>query len=170
VRREARAPLRPWDEEFPLESAEERYVTRRQFLRFLTLTSVGMLVGNLVILARSRMRRHDPFPASVVARVDELAIGGVKLFRYPAATSPCILVRTGPDEFAAYAQTCTHLSCPVYYAPASNRLECPCHRGAFSLRDGRVLQGPPMRPLPRIRLERRGGDLVATGVETAGES
>ena len=30
------------------------------------------------------------------------------------------------------------------------------------------LQGPPPRPLPRILLQRRGDDLVATGVEEGG--
>jgi len=45
-----------------------------------------------------------------------------------------------------------------------NRLECPCHEGYFSVHDGSVIQGPPPRPLARVVLERRGGELVATGM------
>ncbi len=73
-------------------------------------------------------------------------------------------MRKRDGEFVAYSQKCTHLSCAVYYSKNNNRLECPCHEGYFSIEDGRVLQGPPPRPLPRIQIERRGDQLIATGV------
>ncbi|HEX8985876.1 MAG TPA: Rieske (2Fe-2S) protein, partial [Bryobacteraceae bacterium] len=76
----------------------------------------------------------------------------------------CILVRPTENRFVAYSQKCTHLSCAVYYSRQRNRLECPCHEGYFSIADGRVLQGPPPRPLPAIQLERRGELLVAVNV------
>jgi Rieske Fe-S protein len=79
-------------------------------------------------------------------------------------------VRTSADEYVAYSQKCTHLSCAVYYSAAHGRLECPCHNGAFSVRDGSVLQGPPPRPLPRVVLQRRGNKLVATGMEIQAEA
>ena len=65
----------------------------------------------------------------------------------------------------AYSQKCTHLSCAVYPSDDGRRLECPCHEGYFSVEDGRVLQGPPPRPLPEIVLEWRGDELWATGVD-----
>ena len=160
--RPSREPL--WREELSIYKSEEQYVSRRQFAKFLVLTSLGMLVGNLWILLRSRLPRLASFPQVVVARHGELAVGGVKLFRYPSAQEPCILVRTGEESYAAFSQKCTHLSCAVYYARERNRLECPCHEGYFSIRDGHVLQGPPQRPLPRIALERRRDELVAVGV------
>ena len=86
------------------------------------------------------------------------------MFAYPGPQDQCILVRSGESAYVAYSQKCTHLSCAGFYAPEHRRLECPCHEGYFSVRDGSVLQGPPSRPLPRIMLERRGSDLVATGV------
>ena len=153
-----------WREEFPIEAVEERYVTRRQFLRFLTLTGFGMLAGNLVILAKSLLRRPETYPEKVVARAGEIPPGRARLFSYPRDNDPCILLHTRDGGFTAFSTTCTHLSCPVHYAGATGRLECPCHRGAFSALDGRVLQGPPERPLPRIRLETRGDVLVAVGM------
>ena len=42
-----------WKDEFSVFTSDERYVTRRQFTKFLTLTSLGMFVGNLWILVRS---------------------------------------------------------------------------------------------------------------------
>ena len=41
----------------------------------------------------------------------------------------------------------------------------PLGEGLFELRTGRPIAGPPPRPLPRILLEVRGGDVFATGVE-----
>ena len=154
-----------WKDEFSVFTRDERYVTRRQFTKFLTLASLGMFVGNLWILARSYFAKSPVFPASNVAKAGEIPVGGVKLFSYPTPADRCILVRTGEDEFNAFSQKCTHLSCAVYYERETNRLACPCHHGYFSAKDGSVLQGPPPRPLPRILLERHGRELVAIGVK-----
>jgi Rieske Fe-S protein len=162
-RRPSSAPL--WQDEFPVFTADERYVNRRQFTKFLTLTSFGMLAGNLWILARSLFYRAPSFPPHPVAAIDELPVGGVKTFAYPTKENPCILVRTGADSWAAYSQKCTHLSCAVYYAREENRLECPCHQGFFSIADGSVLQGPPQRSLPRVTLEKKDGQLIAIRIE-----
>jgi arsenite oxidase small subunit len=162
-RRASATPL--WRDEFAISQADERYVNRRQFAKFLVLTSLGMFVGNVWIAIRSRLRREPVFAPRAVARVSEVAVDGVKLFNYPGDHDPCLLVRTGAEAFVAYSRKCTHLSCAVFYAPGPRRLECPCHEGYFAVEDGAVLQGPPPRPLPRVVLERRGDDLVATGLE-----
>jgi Rieske Fe-S protein len=85
-------------------------------------------------------------------------------FGYPNADEPCLLLRPGADTFVAFAQKCTHLGCPVLYEPREGRLQCPCHAGFFSAADGRVLAGPPPRPLPRVVLERRGREIWAVGM------
>jgi nitrite reductase/ring-hydroxylating ferredoxin subunit len=157
-----------WRDEFSVYTADERYVNRRQFTKFLTLTSFGMMVGNLWVLAKSRLHRPPSFPRSAIASLEEIPVGGVKIFNYPAANDPCILVRTATEDYVAYSQKCTHLSCAVYYEEEQNRLACPCHQGFFSITDGSVLQGPPQRALPRVALEKEGGQLFATRME--GES
>jgi Rieske Fe-S protein len=164
--KETKARTEPlWRDEFSVDQATDRYVTRRQFSKFLILTSLGMFVGNVWILIRSWLSPIASFQPRVIGTVDDLGIGEVKLFSYPTEEDPCILVRTAADRFAAYSQKCTHLSCAVYYAKEENRLECPCHEGYFSVEDGRVLQGPPPRPLPRLVLQRDGNNLIATGIE-----
>jgi nitrite reductase/ring-hydroxylating ferredoxin subunit len=161
---DSRNPL--WKDEFSVHSVDERYVTRRQFSKFLVLTSLAMFVGQVWILVKSWLAGKAPAPApSVIASKNELQVGGVKLFTYPTPEDHCILVCTAPETYVAYSQKCTHLSCAVYYSQASKKLECPCHRGFFDVNDGRVLAGPPTRPLPRIELEARGNDLVAIGVK-----
>lgn len=154
-----------WKDEFSIHTADERYVSRRQFVKFLTLASLGMFVGNLWILGRSYFAKKTVFPRATVAGVGEISVGGVKLFAYPTPADRCILVRTTENEYNAFSQKCTHLSCAVYYEKETNRLACPCHHGYFSATDGSVLQGPPPRPLPRVHLERQGQEFVAIGVK-----
>jgi Rieske Fe-S protein len=163
LRRVSSEPL--WKEEFSVHTADERYVTRRQLTKFLVLTSLGMFIGNIWIVIRSLLRKPPSFPQRVVATHGELPIGGVKLFTYPAEEDHCILIRTSDSAYVAYSQKCTHLSCAVYYSRENDRLECPCHHGFFSIKDGAVLQGPPSRPLPRIVLEVRGDKLIASEVK-----
>ena len=165
LRRSSSEPL--WKEEFSVRTADERYVTRRQLTKFLVLTSFGMFVGNLWILVRSMLSKAPSYPQQTVARLGEIPVGGVKLFTYPTKDDHCILVRTSENEHVSYSQKCTHLSCAVYCSREDSRLECPCHKGFFSVADGSVLQGPPSRPLPKIILESRGGELVAVDIKTS---
>lgn len=159
-----RKPL--WAEEFSVHGAEDKYVLRRQFTKFLVLTSAGMFAGNVWIWVRSLFAsRHSQTPEVAVANASEIPVGGVKLFAYPNAEDTAIMVRKADGALVAYSQKCTHLSCAVYYSQANNRLECPCHEGYFSIDTGRVLQGPPPRPLPRIRLRQSGERIYAIGVD-----
>lgn len=164
----SKTPL--WAEEFSVHGAEDAYVLRRQFTKFLILTSLAMATGNAWIWIRSLFAApHPDHPAQPIIRASDLPAGGVKLFAYPTDIDPAILVRKPDGTLAAFSQKCTHLACAVYYSAVQNRLECPCHEGYFSIDTGRVLQGPPPRPLPRILLEERDGVIVATGVDPQGE-
>ena len=154
-----------WRDEFSVYAADERYVTRRQFSKFLVLTSAAMFVGQIWIVVKSWFsRKPSAPPEQTIALKDEISVGEVKLFTYPTPEDHCIMVRTSQETYVAYSQKCTHLSCAVYYSQKSNRLECPCHNGVFAVEDGRMLAGPPTRPLPQILLDRRGNRLVAIGV------
>ena len=162
LRSPSKEPL--WKDEFSVLTSDERYVTRRQFTKFLMLASLGMFVGNLWILAKAYFANAPSFPSVAVGEVGEIPVRGVKLFAYPTRQDHCILIRTSEDEYVAYSQKCTHLSCAVYFSAKEDRLECPCHQGFFSVKDGSVLQGPAPRPLPQISLERDGAKLLAVGV------
>jgi Rieske Fe-S protein len=167
LRRPSAEPL--WREEFSVFTADEHYVGRRQFAKFLVLTSAGMFVGQIWILLKSWRAREPAFPEQVIANIADVPVNGVALFRYPGPDDPCILVRLDENRFAAYSQKCTHLSCAVHYVRESGHLVCPCHEGHFSAKTGQVLQGPPPRPLPRILLRRDGTRLLAVGVDLQSE-
>ena len=155
-----------WRRDFPIDWGQDEYVSRRDLVKFMVLTSGAFAVGQTWLVVRSALdRRRSAPPAMPVASVDELPVGGAKTFSYPEGSTPRLLIRTGADRFVAYDQQCTHLLCPVVPAVEQGKLHCPCHNGWFDLATGRPLSGPPRRPLPRILLEIRDGTVYATGVE-----
>ena len=155
-----------WRSDFPIEWEGDQYVTRREMVKFLTLGSLILAAANWATALAGRLLRRKPSVETLVGRVDQLENGSF-LFRYPTDQDPCIAVRTPEGNLVAYSQVCTHLSCAVVYNKEANQLDCPCHRGAFNILQGAPIGGPPTRPLPRIRLERRGEQIFATGVEVS---
>jgi menaquinol-cytochrome c reductase iron-sulfur subunit len=51
--------------------------------------------------------------------------------------------------YIAITTKCSHVGCPVRWIPAAERFVCPCHGGVYDLL-GRVVSGPPVRPLDRF--------------------
>ena len=158
-----------WRRDFPIDWPADDYRSRREFAGLLLLTSLAFAVGQLWIVALSiRRRSQSAWPVLDVAGVDEIPVGGIRVFEYPAAGDPCVLVRLGPNHFVAYDRRCTHLSCPVVPRPEVGRFDCPCHAGHFDIATGAPLAGPPRRPLPRVTLEVRAGRVFATGLISEG--
>jgi len=155
-----------WRNDFPIDWPQDELVARRDFTKFLVLTSFAFLVGQVWIAVENfaRKRRGQP-PVRMIAKLDAIPVAGALTFAYPEPHDDCILVRTAEQRFVAYGQKCTHLSCAVTPQPGENRLYCPCHHGSFDLATGIPTAGPPRRPLPRIKLEIRDGAIYATGVE-----
>jgi len=154
-----------WREDFPVRWDEDHYMTRRELAKFLTLGS-GLLAGVNVLIALIGLTKTAPAaPERRIAAAADLAPGASLLFHYPTDQDPCIAVRDASGRIDAFSQVCTHLSCAVVHRPAEQALACPCHRGLFSAHSGEPLAGPPTRRLPRIVVEQRDGDLVATGIE-----
>lgn len=158
-------------QDFPIDWEEDHFVSRREFFKFMTLASGGLALGSAALAVWSRVPRDQrKFDPAKVVRASEIAPGTALAFTYPRPTDLCLLVRKPDGEFVAYSRRCTHLSCPVDYQPEQHRLYCPCHNGAFAVDDGRVLQGPPPRPLPRVMLETRGDEVWAVGVTSEEET
>jgi len=68
--------------------------------------------------------------------------------------------RTGEQDFIVYSVHCTHVGCPITWSPQARRFFSPCHGGVFDA-DGRVLAGPPPRPLDRYEVKIENGVLFA---------
>ena len=155
-----------WRKDFPIDWPEDHYVERRDFMKFMVLTSLAFTVGQFWIAAQNLLRRRRGRPELTrLTSVAEVPIGSTRIFTYPTGHDPCLLVRPDEATFVAYSQECTHLSCAVLPDVEHGVIRCPCHDGLFDLASGRPLAGPPRRPLSRVRLEVRGGELFAAGVD-----
>jgi Rieske Fe-S protein len=155
-----------WRRDFPIDWPQDAYVERRDFMKFMVLTSFAMVAGQFWIAAQNWIRRRQgALQIRRIATVTDIAVGGTLTFQYPGEHDPCVLVRLADSEFVAYSQKCTHLSCAVIPRPEQGVLHCPCHEGLFDIRTGHVTAGPPPRPLPRILLDVRGDAIYATGVD-----
>ena len=155
-----------WRQDFPIDWPQDQYVARRDFTKFLTLTSLAFVVGQLWIGLQNWWRSgRGEHPVKPIGRLEDIPIGSVRTFEYPDENDWCILLRVNESTLLAYDQKCTHLSCAVVPSLAEGKLHCPCHHGYFDLATGRPLAGPPRRPLPRILIRIRNGIVEAYGVE-----
>jgi nitrite reductase/ring-hydroxylating ferredoxin subunit len=155
-----------WRRDFPVDWPQDSYIARRDFTKFLCLTSFAFVVGQFSLLIQNWFRRRRGQPPMVrIAEIDKVPIGGALVFHYPDEHEPCLLLRPEADTFLAYSQKCTHLACAVVPHSDQQTLYCPCHHGYFDQATGRAIAGPPRRPLPRITLRVNGNAVYATGIE-----
>ena len=164
------APLPPraaGDVDFPIERVEAEHVTRREFAKFLCLVSGGMAVGSGWVAVKDKIFPPFTFEGErFVCRMDEVALGATHPFQIEGSKVPYILIHLNDGSFRAYEQKCTHLSCAVYYSPTKDKIECPCHNGWFDAKDGKVLAGPPPRPLPHLEVVIRDGGVYVREPQT----
>ena len=154
-----------WRKDFPIDSAVDEYVARRDFAKFLVLTSGAFVAGQAWIAAQHIVRKNRPAAQRLrIASLREIPAGTSRVFGYPNANDRCLLICPRPGVLLAYSQSCTHLSCAVVPRIAEGVLHCPCHEGYFDLATGRNIAGPPPRPLPRIELAIEGDEVYAIGV------
>lgn len=155
-----------WRQDFPIDWPEDQFVARRDFAKFLVLTSGAFVAGQGWIAAKDllRSKRTAP-PRKMVALLSELSVGTSTVFSYPTEHARCLLIRPEADVLLAFSQSCTHLACAVVPRIAEGVIHCPCHEGYFDLHTGQNIAGPPPRPLPRIVLEVEGDQVFAVGVE-----
>lgn len=157
-------PQPRWRHDFPIDWPQDEYVSRRDFTRFVVLTSLAFTVGQFWILLQNSWRRaQGALPIVTIGPLADLPVGGSHTFAYPTEDAPCVVVRLDETNLVAYDRLCTHLLCPVIPEPDHGYLHCPCHEGYFDIATGQPLAGPPQRPLARILLEVRDGILYATG-------
>lgn len=120
--------------------------------RFLAVLLSG--IGTAVVLAAGwpLWRYLSPLEApGEAARVTipraQVPLGGAHFFSFRG--QPAVLLQATPGSFTAFSAVCTHLGCIVQWLSDREEFLCPCHAGRFAA-DGRVLGGPPPRPLPSL--------------------
>jgi Rieske Fe-S protein len=142
---------------------------RRKVVNYLLGTSVA---GWLATILYPVLRYLNPLQAS--ASADEVVLGdeakgdiAAAGFAIVALGSERVLVFRDPQQrLRACSAKCTHEGCTVQYKADESIIWCACHNGRFDL-DGRVLSGPPPRPLPPYKAA---GSLETRVVVSRGET
>ena len=107
---------------------------------------------------------------SEVGAIDEFDIGETRFGWLKPVTQPvwpeaaprtgAFISRKVDGSFDVFHIHCTHAGCPINWSSGAQRFFSPCHGGVFD-QDGRVLAGPPPRPLDRYELRVENGVLYA---------
>ena len=143
--------------------------SRRSFLNL--LLGVGLLawLGSIV---HPVIRYLKPLAATgpggpIKLTTEELAkLDKDKFLILRAGTSKILVFQDGTSQVRALNAKCTHEGCTVQFVPGDSVIWCACHNGRFDL-DGRVLAGPPPRPLSRYTAQRGADGSVTVTPEVA---
>jgi Rieske Fe-S protein len=136
---------------FPIEADAESTVDRRRLL-----CGAGAAAALVVLGEWSRRARERAVPApgpAVLADPGTLAVGEARALTTTDGRA-AVAVRLDAETVVAFDRRCPHLGCPVRWAGARGRFECPCHRAAFDARTGAVLHGPPRTGLTPVTVRR----------------
>jgi cytochrome b6-f complex iron-sulfur subunit len=122
---------------------------RRRLLNTILGTSV---LGWLATILYPVVRYLSPLEEAVNAdeavlsdkSVHDVADAGFAIV--PLGTERVLVFQDSRGKVRATSAKCTHEGCTVQYKADESVIWCACHNGRFDL-DGRVLSGPPPRPL-----------------------
>ncbi len=143
-----------WAEDFPLDQNRDSHVSRRDFIRYLGLVSLGFFAGTAGVWVKSWVKSQQvrSYVSKKIIDNEDLGIGEAYVFEIPNIKESAILVRLSADQFVAFGQKCTHLQCPVIWKKDEKIFFCPCHKGTFNGTTGEVLYGPLERALPKLKI------------------
>ncbi len=127
---------------------DSKELTRRDFIGTVIRLGLFATLAAMVLPALSYLapitKRGPAGGLADAGGVDDIAVGSAK--KVIMAGSAVIIIRT-PQGFKALSAVCTHLGCLVGWDQARGQIACPCHGGVFNV-DGKVISGPPPKPLP----------------------
>jgi Rieske Fe-S protein len=149
---------------------------RRTVIKGLALSGAGVALG-ANLNAQGQTTLEKAIEIGEVAKLEkdfasipfELADKtNAVLVRVPAPKDEAMLksgrvVKSGEVYLSASALVCTHNGCKPAVPNAEGIMACPCHGAQFNA-DGSVAKGPAKKPLAGIKLEVKGGKVMAVGL------
>ncbi len=93
----------------------------------------------------------------VITTVEGIGEAG-KTTAYVRKADPSPPFNEAEGTYIAISTRCAHLGCPVRFVEAAGNFICPCHGGVYDF-EGKVIGGPPVRPLDRFQTRVRAGQV-----------
>ncbi len=133
--------------------------SRRDFIANIILSTGTVLgLGSLAYLFLEFLYPVVP-PIKLVevpvGKPDDIPPDGVRLVQLPEGP---VMLEKGENEVRAFSAICTHLGCTVQWHPEKKEFICPCHQGIYDF-NGNVVSGPPPRPLEKLPVKLRDGQV-----------
>lgn len=146
------------------EKPGESLVSRRYFLESVSFGALGLTtIGSLILTGEylSPNVVREPPMKFIAGPPEDFPPGSVTLNK----EQKVYIIRAKEGNFYALSAVCTHLGCITNWKPDEGIVACPCHGSKFD-REGRKIEGPAPRPLPRfsIALDDRGSLVVDRSV------
>lgn len=143
-----------------------RRISRSGFLRAAGTLAAGILVG--VAVDHVVESSHPSLPPLVengrwylLATTADLLPGSVQ--RFSAGGIDGYLFNEN-GKYRAVSAICTHMGCHINWQQETERFHCLCHSAQFK-RDGTVIAGIPLNPLPAITIHVEGDNVYAWGTQ-----
>jgi Rieske Fe-S protein len=154
----------------------EQNIDRRTVVKGLAITGAGVAIG-ANLNAQGQTMLEKPIEIGELTKLDKdfASIPFVLedktnaiLVRVPAPKDEAMMksgrvIESGKVHLAAFTLVCTHNGCKPAAPNAEGVLACPCHGAQFNA-DGSVAKGPAKKPLAGIKLEVKGGKVMAVGL------
>ena len=143
--------------------------TRRSFLDLLLSVGVVAWLGSVLYPVLRYLKPLSLAGPSGPVRLTRAEIAKVETDKFaiiPVGRERLLVFEDPKGELRALDAKCTHEGCTVRYLARDALIWCACHNGRFDL-DGRVLSGPPPRPLARHTVLRDSEGAITVSLASA---
>jgi len=154
--------------------SESEQINRRGFLSIATwsiggLISLMMGIPAIAFILGPALAREKNETWTRLGSINKVELGTPTLFKINIKRNTgwlveeekiaiYVLTDNGRD-FIAMSNICTHLGCRVRWIADPETFLRPCHNGVFD-REGKVISGPPPRPLDRYEVKIENNQLL----------
>jgi Rieske Fe-S protein len=143
--------------------------TRRRVLDLLLGASVVAWLASVfypVVRYLKPLPLAGPSGPARLTRADTVKLERDGFAIVPVGRERVLVFEDPSGALRALDARCTHEGCTVRYVARDALIWCACHNGRFDL-EGRVLAGPPPRPLVRHDVVRDGDGSITVSVTRA---
>ena len=139
-----------------IESAGATTPSRRSLLDFLLGAGVLGWLASIAYPVLRYLKPISPQTGAAPLRLTREETGKLEKERsliLRSGSTRVLVFEDAEQRLRAVEARCTHEGCTVQYVPGDSNIWCACHNGRFDL-EGRVISGPPQRPLARWTAQR----------------